>query len=114
NQQNGYFDVTGNINNIDLRAWNLVKDTYIEYLAVMEEKAGASENQALPVRLNLKLNHGFFDETEITNLYINGIGNNDAWNLNLKSDVISGNVKIPGGVAPMKMDLEYLNLPGRG
>ena len=88
-------------------------DTYTDYLAVLEEETGSGPSQALPVRLNLKLDHGFFDETEITNLYLNGIGNGEAWNLDLKSDVISGAVEIPGGTVPVRMNLEYLNLPGQ-
>ncbi len=110
-RRDGYFDVNGTLDNIDLKAWNLVKDSYIGYVAAHEKENGSDEGDALPVKLNLKLNRGFYNDTEVTNLYVQGLGVGDNWNLDLKSKMISGNVKIPAGNAPIRMTLDYLNLP---
>lgn len=108
--QPGFFDILGRVSHGDLLEWDEVRDKYFEFLAQLQK--GDSEEDELPIRVNLDIGRASVADIGVDNVHVNGLGTEAQWELRVESEPVAGKIVILAAEdSPVVMDLDYLHLP---
>ncbi len=103
------FDIDGSLDVLVLDEWLKVKDRYFEY-AAQRSSGEADDSDELAVAYNLDVGLFSLNGVEIDQLSVAGVRKDFIWDMNVDSQIMAGNVRVPEDENPIALDLQYLRL----
>jgi len=114
--RDNHFVISGEVEALDAKAWNTVKNTYFDYIDAQsqlnQQKTPTKEdNTPLRIVFDVSVNTLKVSDLAIDDLVITGQSVDNVWDIHLESERVGGWVNVNTLAPLMKVNLDHLYLP---